>query len=92
MAHYIGVTKTQRNQLPYNRIPTVRVTCMAGLSRDRYDRETYDKILDCVYEMTDMVSTSNGIPLERALYQVLKDEDWYILPSHKDMILAKLKE
>lgn len=89
MARYIGKTTTKRNHLPYNRIPTVRGS-VYGYGFLRYDEETYDNILDCVYEMSDMIAESNGISIDAAISQVLKDEEWYILPSHRKMIVEHL--
>jgi hypothetical protein len=52
----------------------------------------YGDILDCVYEMADDISISNGIPVERAIEGVLTSECWRILPTHKRLITTLLAQ
>lgn len=89
MARHIVPTVTPRHRLPYADIPTHhgRLAC-GGI--ERYTRDTYGGILDCVYEMANMVSTSNGIPVSVAIDQVLRDEHWHILPTHRKLIFSQL--
>ena len=56
-----------------------------------YTADEYASILDCVFEMADMVSTSNGIAPYKAIEQVLKDEGWLMVNIHKRMIAKSLK-
>lgn len=83
MARRILSTHTLRYRIPYANIPTMH-------GYDHPPQEEYGTILDCVYEMADMVSTSNGISVDSAIEQVLKDEGWHILPTHKQLILSLL--
>lgn len=89
MAKYIGKKLTQRNNIPFTKIPVVTVY---GTVVKRYPEREYSDILDCVYEMADMVSNANGITVESAIEQVLHDEQWNILPVHKKLIAQLLKD
>lgn len=91
MAKLVGKKHTPRHNLPYNKVPTVRGPVW-GNSTLRYTGNDYGYILDAVYEMVDMVATSNGVSLESAMRTVLNDEEWYILPSHQTMIYTLLEE
>lgn len=91
MAFYIGKSYTLRYQLPYNKVPTVKAP-FYGSSILRYVNGDYGCILDAVYEMVDMVATGNGVSIENAMNTVMRDESLYILPSHREMICATLKE
>ena len=89
LSRYVGKSTTPQYSLPYDRVPTVRGPIW-GYSVDRYTSRDYSAILDCVYEMADMVASSNGGTIEESINRVLKDEDWYILPTHKKLIIKLL--
>jgi len=87
MAKYIGKHRTGRYDLPYDEIPTIKGSVWGG-SYEPYTPEEYGAILDCVYEMTDMVFHSNGETIHKAMTKVIQDEKWRILPSHQKMLLT----
>lgn len=91
MTHYIGESLTPRYSLKIYSVPTYYGSSYRA-PIDYYTPESYKAILDCVYEMTDMVTTSNGVSVEQALSTVLADEGWHILPSHKKMIVKRLED
>ena len=91
MSKLINKTASKRHNIPFDKIPTVKGNIHGG-SVVYHGKENYSAILDCVYEMTDQVSNSNGISLEEAIETVIKDEEWRLLPSHKKLIIKKLKE
>lgn len=80
-----------RYGIKYNKIPTVRGSVFGG-SVVRHYTECYGNILDSVCEMADVISTGNGISIERAIDVVCKDENWSVLPSDKKKIIEKIKE
>lgn len=61
-----------------------------GGSRPVHGKQDYGPILDCVYEMADDISTSNGVSPEAAIDSVLRSEGWKILPTHRTQILQRL--
>jgi hypothetical protein len=90
MSKFIGKTVSNRHKIQFNSLPTKH--SMRGSYDIYHDYRDYADILDCVYEMSDMISCSNGVSLERAIDQVLLDEQWTILPSHKKLIATMLQE
>jgi hypothetical protein len=52
----------------------------------------YGAVLDCVYEMAEQVATGNGWSVHKAIGQVLKDEGWTLLPTHKKAILNRIAD
>lgn len=81
--------KSPRHGFAFDRIPSVRGSIHGG-SVTRYHESTYAAILDCVYEMADQIASGNGVTHSAAINQVLKDEQWTILPTHKAAILVRL--
>lgn len=87
MARQFGYSTTSsRHGFSFNRVPTY---CRGDM---RYTQKDYAAILDCVYEMADMIANSNGVSNSRAIDTVLETEGWVILPTHRTMILKKLEE
>jgi hypothetical protein len=97
MTRAVVPTTSERHGFAFNKVPTIRGPVWGG--GDLYPNDNgveyvgtdYGRVLDCVYEMTDAVASANGITHEQAIEQVLRDERWRILPTHKQMILNKLK-
>ncbi len=89
MPEKIGKKVTKRHSLPFDSIPTMKGSVW-GYSIRRYTPEDYSAILDSAYEMVDMIAHSNNTTFKDAMAQVLKDEGWYLLPTHKRMILIRL--
>lgn len=54
--------------------------------------EDYGRVLDCVFEMAIDVSCANGISAEKAVEDVLRIENWRILPTHKKRIIQRIEE
>ncbi len=71
-----------RHGIVFDKIPTYQTFIY-------HPPETYAWILDCVYEMVDDVSSANGVSLEAAIAQVLKDENWRVLPTHQKQIIER---
>jgi hypothetical protein len=78
-----------RHGFAFDQVPTVKGS-MYGGSIVRHFPDSYGAILDCVYEMADDISNGNGVSIERAIDQVLKDEGWRILPRHRAEIVRRL--
>lgn len=76
------INESPRHGFKFMEVPTRRGSAYGGSVVVHYE-ESYSLILDCVYEMADQVATANGWSVERAIDQVLKDEGWTLLPSHK---------
>jgi hypothetical protein len=51
----------------------------------------YSEILDTVYEMADILATSNGLSYTAAIQQAITDERYTVLSHDKAAILTKLK-
>lgn len=90
MARYIGRTTSPRHGLVYHEIPTIRGSMYGGGDIAPLDWKDYGDALDCVLNMADQVAASNGVPLAQAVDQVLRDENWRLLPKHKAMIINRL--
>lgn len=91
MAYTVYPERSPRHGFPFNKVPTIRGSVYGG-SNIYHHPESYGPILDCVYEMADQIASSNGVTHESAINTVLKDEGWHVLPTHRALILAKLKE
>lgn len=91
MSIFIGKTKSSRHGIIFESIPTMKGPRF-GSSIPRYTSSDYSAILDCVYEMAGMITSSNGVSIDQAIQQVLSDEKWSILPSHKKLIATMLQE
>lgn len=88
MAKYLS----PRYSIPFNRIPAQFVPIGSYVWHSSKNAvSNYGPILDCVYEMADMIAESNGVSYNDAISQVLKDEKWSILKTDRETILAKLK-
>ena len=61
-----------------------------GVSLPVNGAQDYSAILDCVYEMAEQVATGNGVHVDTAIEQVLRDEGWKILPSHRAAIRNRI--
>ena len=48
-------------------------------------------MLDCIYEMTLDLVDANADEPEKAIEQVLSDEGWRILPTHKKAVLDRVR-
>lgn len=81
--------KSPRHGFEFSEVPTVRGSIYGGSIVFHYP-EYYGPILDCVFEMADQISTSNGIGAEAAIDMVLRDEGWRIIPRHRKQIIARL--
>lgn len=98
MTRQVVPTTSERHGFAFDRVPTIRGSMYGG--GDVYPNRCgagsvstdYGRVLDCVYEMADDVATSNGVTHEQAIEQVLRDERWRILPTHRKDIINKLKE
>lgn len=91
MAIRIYPLKTPRHGIEINFVPTVKGSVYGG-SIGRYSNNEYAAILDCVYEMADAISTSNGVSPITAVKQVCQDEGWTVLPTHQDLIAILLED
>jgi hypothetical protein len=56
-----------------------------------YGVELYGPMLDSVLEMAEDLMGGNGISAERAVNQVILDENWSILPTHRKLIVELLE-
>lgn len=91
MAEKVTKQTSPRNGFVFSEVPTVRGS-MYGGSAIAHSPKNYGPILDCVYEMADMISTGNGVPASQAIDMVLRDEAWRILPKHRQMIIDRLTQ
>ena len=96
MAQKIAIQESPRNGIKFDRVPAnVAWLLSHAIGSDAHKRKTiladYAATLDCVYEMADGISTGNGVPPLRAIEQVLRDQGWNILPTHKAVIADMLK-
>lgn len=89
MPQKIDARVSPRHSFKFDRVPTVRGSWHGGSIVYHYP-ESYGPILDCVFEMADDIMTGNGVTAEQAISQVLKDENWKILPTHRRAITARL--
>jgi hypothetical protein len=78
-----------RHGFKFTEVPTVKGSMYGGSCVAHYP-DSYGCILDCVFEMADDISTGNGVPVSKAIEQVLKDERWRLLPKHCKMIERRL--
>jgi len=83
--------KSPRHGIEFDRVPTVKASIRGG-SKVKHRAGEYGPILDCVLEMADDISTGNGVSVESAVSQVLADEGWRILPTHRAAIVARLTQ
>lgn len=81
--------KSPRHGFEFDRVPTVRGSMFGG-SIVRHYAESYGPILDCVFEMADDIASANGCTADAAVSQVLRDERWRLLPTHRAAIVARL--
>lgn len=97
MTRRVTETVSPRNGFKFNLIPTIRGSIWGGgdiypnnslSSRANID---YGQVLDCVFEMADQVSNCNGASASAAVDQVLRDEAWRILPTHRAEIIRRLE-
>lgn len=91
MAQSVGKYQSPRHGFKFDHVPTVRASIAGGSLIVHYP-DSYGPILDCVFEMADDVATANGLSFDDAINTVLRDEGWSILPTHRALILAKLKD
>lgn len=92
MTLYIGKTVSPRHGFVFDKIPTRHGSKHADYGQlIAHHQDQYGPILDCVFEMADMIATSNGVSHEKAIETVLADEGWRILPTHRKSILERLK-
>lgn len=83
------INESPRHGFKFKEVPTKRGSIYGGSIVVHYE-ESYAAILDCVYEMADMVATANGWTIKKAIDTVLTDEGWTILPSHRADIEKRL--
>lgn len=83
------INESPRHGFKFKEVPTRRGSVFGGSVVVHYE-DSYASILDCVYEMADQVATGNGWSVERAIDQVLRDEGWTLLPSHKTDIRNRI--
>lgn len=91
MAQLCGPHASPRHGFAFNHVPTRRVSTFGGSVTVHYPEE-YGAILDCVYEMADQVACSNSVHIDDAIGQVLKDEKWTLLPTHRTLIKNRLAD
>ena len=92
MPRLINKTKTYRNQIPFDKIPTV---CgpIYGTSLEKYHVNEYSAILDTVYEMANEIAESNGISHFSAVRMVIQESpEFKILPTHQKLIVSMLDD
>ena len=89
MAEKIAQRVSPRHSFAFNEVPTVRGSVWGG-SIIRHYPDSYAGILDCVYEMADMIACSNDWDYNKSIDTVLKDEGWTLIPKHRQMILDRL--
>jgi len=89
MAQKFWKQASPRHGFVFDEVPTVRGSMYGGSIVKHYP-ECYGPILDCVFEMTDDIATSNGVTHDAAIGQVLKDEGWRVLPKHRRQIIERL--
>jgi ectoine hydroxylase-related dioxygenase (phytanoyl-CoA dioxygenase family) len=88
----IPKTLTPRHKFEIKAIPTRSLPLSVLWHTDRPRHvNAYAATIDCVFEMADMVATSNGVSHDVAIDTVLRDEGWTILPTHRRMILQRLQ-
>ena len=85
-------SKSPRHGFVFQSLPTVgggAYPNVCGRTRPEID---YGLILDSVFEMADAITTCNGVTPEHAVAQVLRDEGWRILPTHRAAIVRRLSQ
>ena len=85
------INKSPRHGFVFTKVPTRRGSVWGGSVVVHYE-ESYSLILDCVYEMADQIATGNGWSVDKAIDQVLKDEDWKLLPKHRTAIRNRIAD
>jgi len=85
------VNKSPRYGFEFDEIPTKRGSTRGGSIVVHYE-EDYASILDSTYEMAEQISTGNGIHVNEAVKQVLKDEKWRLLPKHMVQIANQIAD
>jgi hypothetical protein len=89
VAQYIGKHASPRHGIPFSSVPAQHA--QSAMHSYTSAARAYGPILDCVYEMADMIAESNGVSHDAAISQVLKDEKWSLLAADRATIIAKLK-
>ncbi len=90
------VTQTCRKQesprhgFVFDKVPTMQANSHGGSFEFYESPRSYAHVLDCIYEMTLDIADANGVEPAKAIEQVLSDEGWRILPTHKRMILDRV--
>lgn len=96
MTRAVRKTVSPRHGFAFDLVPTIRGAVWGG--GDVYPNgcyasrpsDDYGLVLDTVFEMTDQVSSGNGVTPAAAIETVLRDEGWRILPRHKAEIVKRL--
>jgi hypothetical protein len=97
MVRKVAPTISPRHAFVFDTIPTIRGSMYGGgdvypnRCRTRNPADDYAAVLDCVIDMADALVSGNGARPDDAVGQVLRDEDWRILPSHRAMIVHRLR-
>lgn len=73
----------------FNQVPTVKIGIHG--SAVKHNPESYSMILDNVYGMALNVGSIYSVDYSTEIDNILRDEDWKILPSHRKLILNKLE-
>lgn len=80
-----------RHAFPFSKLPAIYYPNTHGDPLG-HAGAAYGAMLDSVYEMADDIATGNGWTPERAIDSACTAEGWRILPTHRRMIAARLKE
>jgi len=94
----VVASTSPRHGFKFDKVPTIKGSMYGG--GDVYPNGCmatsvdvdYGAVLDSVYEMADAIHTSNGGTTAQAIEQVLRDEGWRILPTHKQMLINRLEQ
>jgi hypothetical protein len=83
--------ESPRYRFVFDKVPTMRVNRYGGSCEFYSSPRSYGQVLDCIYEMTLDLVDANADEPEKAIEQVLSDEGWRILPTHKKAVLDRVR-
>ena len=96
MTRKVPPTTSARHGFTFSAIPTVGGSAYGGSYPNgcgaTQPSVDYGQVLDCVFEMAGDLADCNGLSHDRAVDQVLRDEGWRILPTHRAEIIRRLDQ
>jgi hypothetical protein len=91
MSRRITPVTSQRWRFRFGAIPTVDGIAYPNQCGTSRPEDDYACVLDCTYEMACDITDANGVTPDAAISQVLKDEGWRILPTHRRDIIDRMR-